>query len=347
MNQYEYINKFKYLGAISILIYHASGLFGVPELCGNMIYYFEKYGWLPVEFFFWTSGFFMQKMYWQRINKKEIVFGQYLYKRIKKIFPLYAICSITCGIIKVAIEKQAVTMWDFAVNVFMVNTGYYNINSDWRNAIGNVTWYIGVLMTCYFLFYFLCKWVSDEENLIFIYCISSLVSSIGLMFWDAPFFNFYMLRGILGFSAGALYCILLRNRMVFCSSRRLKLAAAVVLILWYGETLYEQILGNAKLIIIFDGMIIPALLCIIENVMPLKKWLNKGHRRFPAGTISSYIYFLHYPLCYLLAYIYSSIGMASNNWGVYVIAIILVNAVGIVCSQYKSVMNRRKRSRFD
>lgn len=335
MDQYEYINKFKYLGAISILIYHATGMLGTPDLYGGIFLGIAKYGWLPVEFFFWTSGFFMQQMYWQRINRNEIDFRKYILKRIKKIFPLYAVCSIACGIIKIVLEKKTVTMWDFVVNVFMLNTGYFHINNDWRNAIGNVTWYIGVLMTCYFLFYFLSKWVSDEENLIFVYCISFIISSVGLMFWDIPFFNFYMLRGILGFSAGALFRILKKNGAMNGARKRLKLLGASILIVWFVNTLYEQVLGNAKIIIILNSMIIPAMLCVIENVSVIKTALNKKHRWFQAGELSSYIYFLHYPVCYLFAYVCSNLGIVTNRWGAYIIVIILVNIAGIACLRLK------------
>lgn len=132
----------------------------------------------------------MQKQYWQRINGKEISFRNYFYKRIKKIYPLYAASSILGLIIAVAIEKKVVTSWNFAVIAFMINTGYYYVNNEWRNALGNVTWYIGVLMSCYFLFYYISKWITDEENLIFAYSVSGIVASIGLMFWDAQFLIF-------------------------------------------------------------------------------------------------------------------------------------------------------------
>lgn len=339
MNQYEYINKFKYLGSIIILIYHATGLFGITDTFGGV---FGAYGWIPVEFFFWISGFFMQKLYWLRINRKEIRLRDYFYKKVKKIYPLYAASSILGWIIAVTIEKKMITLWDFAVNVFMINTGYYYINNDWRNALGNVTWYIGVLMTCYFLFYYISKWIADEENLIFVYSISCIIASIGLMFWDAPFFNFYMLRGILGFSAGAIFLILSKDMRNMNINRKLKISSLIILLLWGAYTMYEHLLGNARLIILLDVMLIPSFIYIIENIQWLKTFLNTKSKRILFDELSSYIYFLHYPVGYLYVNICRKFGILTNNWSMCIIYIILINIISIVLIRIKNRINQRR-----
>lgn len=150
------------------------------------------------------------------------------------------------------------------------------------------------------------------------------------------------MRGIVGFSAGVIFSILSKDIMGKNNYRKIKSGMSSVLLLWYFYTIYKQLLGNARLIILLDAMIIPALIYIIENIQPLKDLLNKKSKRFPFGKFSGYIYFLHYPGAYLFVNICKGLGMQTDSWSMCIIYIIGLNFISGILINIKNKMSYRR-----
>lgn len=118
----QFIDNLKFFGSLLVMSYHATGILGLPTFGGGIAYYIQKYGWLPVELFFWSSGYFMHLKYSGQIKEEKICFNEYIKKRLRKIYPIYFISLLIAIFLRGFLYKdRKISFWDLIVKGSSIN----------------------------------------------------------------------------------------------------------------------------------------------------------------------------------------------------------------------------------
>ena len=91
--EYKSLTSLRGLFIMLIVLFHANGVFIVnyPKWLMGIITDGQYYG---NYFFFMLSGFVISNAYKNRIQDGQIDLPQYMWKRIKKLYPLYIITNV-------------------------------------------------------------------------------------------------------------------------------------------------------------------------------------------------------------------------------------------------------------
>ena len=340
----QFIDNLKFFGSLLVMSYHATGILGLPTFGGGIAYYIQKYGWLPVELFFWSSGYFMHLKYSGQIKEEKICFNEYIKKRLRKIYPIYFISLLIAIFLRGFLYKdRKITFWDLIVNVLTLNTGVFYIDgSEWRNDIGWATWYIGVLVILYILFFYINKLIRDKDNKTIVYLLLIIIGINGMGVGNSFLYNFYVQRGVVGFFSGALIALQFSEcRLSSIKFKNICYIGFTFSLVMFLETLHQQQLGNAKIIAIFDCVLMPLLFIVVQNCVWLGKLLNMRCVK-NAGALSTYIYFFHYPVIMIYSRALRAFGLKTGYWSVYIGLAICMIIISEVCIKIeKNVYNYR------
>lgn len=132
-----------------IVLHNASLLDGFLEELPGMSYIYLYGGSLGNSMFFILSGFLMSWGYRDRIRDGRIAFGDFLCRRVKKLYPMYVLSNLAALVVSVwqygvsAINLKKIAFTLLLQAGVLDNTGPYN----------NPTWFVPVLMVCYGLYY--------------------------------------------------------------------------------------------------------------------------------------------------------------------------------------------------
>lgn len=107
----------------------------------------SRLGNIAVEFFFVLSGFSLTIGYYH----KNISFKQYMWRRIKRIYPLYLLVLLLCFVelsIKIGFPSAIIRLPGhlFLLQVFVPHTSYVL-------GFAGASWYVATLFYCYIVFY--------------------------------------------------------------------------------------------------------------------------------------------------------------------------------------------------
>lgn len=280
--------------------YYASGY---PFSGNGVISLVTEYGYMFVEILFMLSGFFICSGYREKIVNREIDFKTFIIKRLKKIYPLFIITTLTQLVFELlvlqisgntiySIEKY--NFYSVILNIFLIQSGWIHLNT----SINSVTWYISVLFFCYILYYFTAKYMKERfrfiaVNIIYIFAGLSVMVE-GLLH---TFFNIYLFRGIACFSIGILLYYL--NMMISEAWKKkiIRLGISVsflVFILAVVSGNLKNVIGGGEnqtfyiqmTVILFWG---PLLIFCGMNWKPLQLFLSVNPIRF-IGSISFLLY---------------------------------------------------------
>lgn len=127
---------------------------------------FYTYGFLFVELFFMLSGFGMMRGYSERIKSDNVSFKVYIFKRLKKIYPLHFVTLVYVIIVQVIYYALYNTYWMYYsinwksifLNLLLLQQGFCNYNAD----INGPAWTISVCFFLYCIFYLLRKYLKKD-----------------------------------------------------------------------------------------------------------------------------------------------------------------------------------------
>ena len=102
--------------------------------------------------FFMLSGYLISMGYRERITKRELPFKDYLYKRLKKLYPMYILSNI--AMVPLSILKYGTTSANLRriASVALLQAGGALENEFPFNG---PSWFVCALFTCYILYYFI------------------------------------------------------------------------------------------------------------------------------------------------------------------------------------------------
>lgn len=323
-NKIQYINTLKGMGALVIIMYHGLTLFEVQlssNIFNKVVLLLKSIGYIPVELFFFLSGFLMVYNYKDRI--KNIEFIGFFKKKFEKIFPYIAINIILCTIYLV-IEGSAVSTYQIVYNFLFIECGIFSGQGDYRSDLaGGGIWFIVPLFFSYLIFYCISKY-KDKEKSVILYFILLLIGIIGLSSqWNQPILNGYMLRGISAFFAGALFYYISDN-----IKRKNKIIFSIIGIFTFLIILFRNEYNSViDFIIVTDIIVLPSFVIFISELKYVRKFFEFNFfANF--GNISLAMFVLNLPLGYFSLKLLAFTNISKNIQ--FIIYFILVIAVSYV-----------------
>ena len=200
-----YIDGIKFICAILIIMTHT---FPAAEVNDFLRYLIQNhFGYIGTSMFFMLSGFLMARGYKTRLSKEEgrTPFINYLFNRIKKIYPIYFITNLVCIIFHLIYYPSTISI-KLCLEIFLMVTGgsifdYLPYNFP--------TWFVNTLLVCYAIYYFvvvLSLGKKQSNRLYNILLVLLIIYGWFLMqnHFDFPFMYLHTGEGVFNFFIGVL-----------------------------------------------------------------------------------------------------------------------------------------------
>lgn len=272
----DYIDSLKGFGGMLIAFYHITGLLGIANcripLINKVVKVLSDIGFVPVEMFFFLSGYLMIHHYSDKI--KSLEFTEYMRRKVRAIYP-FLLVSIGLCLLFIVFQGQwrNLNPYDLAYNFFLLQGGCFIGNGDFRiDLLGSGTWFLTPLFLSYVLFFYICKY--KEEVAFGIYGAILILGMLGIKSGvNYPILNGYMLRGLSAFFGGACFGAIVKKYGTKVRKRTLFLGVLCVLFYAYVIVtgMYVQI---HDFILITSLIFLPAVLVLIENISGFRKLLS-------------------------------------------------------------------------
>ena len=291
-------------------------------------------------FFFVTSGFLVSLGYLERIRSREIAFGDFLVKRLRKLYPLYLITNLVSLLINtVQFGASAIDIRRILFTVLLQNGG--GLSADY--PYNGPSWFISALFVCYLVFFFMAYQSRNRTayrcmlaaGIIWGYSIVSGRWSMPLAFahHGDSFFGFFS-----GCALAELYPLLAQKKHGYCSW-----AAGGILLAAFGLMMrcgIEIIAGSIQ--VAFAWLICPLLIYLALFSRPVSAILQARPLRY-LGNMSFSVYLWHFVVYdffrYTLAACFPGVEIREPE---YVLYLVLMFLVSILSHRFSGGQGNRK-----
>lgn len=327
MQKKDYINGMKGLGALIIATYHIIGIIGLPNgknVFVKIITLISQIGYIPVEMFFFFSGFLMVYNYSKKIKSIDCL--DYIKNKFIKLLPLLLISILFCVIFYIS-NNAPISIYQIFYNIFLFQGGLFIGNGDYRiDIVGNGTWFLTPLIISYILFYYIFR-NNKKENAFGISLAIVLLSIITLKnYFNYPILNGYMARGFLAFFSGTIFYLIFEKYKLNKASLSLKIYSIIMIILYFVIILKGDYKETVDFIIFTDIFILPSILLICENFEKVSRFLSNFIFK-KLNDISMILFFLNIPIAYFFKTLIVE-NFKINIWfsyGLYLIILIIIS----------------------
>ena len=134
---------------------------------------FDAGGDCGVAFFFILSGFVCSLGYGQRIHEGVFRYGDFLWKRLKKLYPLHLLCLLFFLLV-----SQTTLDLKVLVNALLLQS--WVPDPDWYFSCNKVSWFLSSLLFCYVAFPFVYRHLSR-------YLTLAVLLAYTAVFWLIPY----------------------------------------------------------------------------------------------------------------------------------------------------------------
>lgn len=246
-------------------------------------------GTLGNSMFFILSGFLLSTGYRRRIEEHSIPFGDYLLRRLKKLYPMYILSNA------VALIQEFSWYGVSAINIKKMVFTALLIRSPYNNP----TWFLCALFACYILYYFFCHAAKSATHYV-VYMTLAVIAGYTLIGAELEILFLRSVNGIaymnffLGCLLAEVYPLISRKLHRWLQPLFLVLVPALlVLMLSYGV---EIISGDVN--VCFSFVLCPMVLYLALAEGPCAKLL-RWKPLVALGNISSSIFFWHLVLYFV------------------------------------------------
>lgn len=289
------------------------------------------WGGYMVEVFFMLSGFGMMMGYKEQIKQGQILFKNFLLKRLQKLYPLHFFTLILVSVLEFIILKKIGTtfvypnydLYHFFLNLLCLQNGFLGI--EW--SFNSPSWCISILFIMYCLFYFLIKRATCETEIVVNFTIGAVLGLILLLTgFNYPFFNSLIARGLSCFSIGVLLHYLWNNTIVRNHRAIIgNIAFITCLFIYLVFRLRPHYLGNLQMLMVIG--ISPLLILSVLTFKPLN-FITSLKPITKLGELSMHIYLIHFPVqcCIKVADLYLGLGInytSKKTWFFYIFSVIV------------------------
>lgn len=298
------LDLLKFIVSIIIIFYHLQqetrlGISTINLVSGKI------YTWYIVELFFIISGFISMSNFSSdekiksTLERKFLFYFKHKFIRIYPIAVLSIIFTIFCGFLYRLYfgnwwNNIVPGLWRVFKVIFLVNGGFLNLDI----VYGSFTWYLSVLLLCYFFEYFiiyLCKRLSLKIEYLFIFMIVSGITGYcyGL---NLPLLSYYTCRGYSSFFIGCMIYKIYNNQNI--EKRKLivfsiiGLSICIITGIINFDLFYDDETCQWG---IFTVVLNPSILIIF---LELNRWFKSSKWKI-LGNISFEMYLFHMPFIIL------------------------------------------------
>lgn len=271
-----------------------------PLLNGFPMYRFLSllydHGYLMVEIFFMLSGFGMMCGYCDKILLHKISFKHYIFKRIRKIYPIFFLTLLFTVVLEFVYSYiygstfiyPNFDLYHFILNIFCVQNGVFG--TDW--SFNSPSWCISLCIVLYCIFYYVVC-TSNNKSQVF-YKSLVIISFTYIFSKQFVIINDLLFRALMCFFIGVILQIIYEKRNMF-NYRLIGILSltfvvfSMILIRFYGA----EVAGNLQMFVILGFG--PLMIFGILNVKFLNKFLALKPFLF-LGNISIGVYLFHFPI---------------------------------------------------
>lgn len=348
-NKFAFFNLLRFFGAILIAVFlHYYDHF-LPYLDGRFWFkeksfaqFLAQNSYVFVEMFFMISGILFYHHYLKKIEDGETIDG-FIKKRYKRIFPLVIISSIFMFLANMIYFKKfdlfyscgQLSLMELTFDIVFAGT----LGFGPTNPINGPLWYIGPLMVCYLIAFFLTK-LSKKLKTDLVFLIPIIIGSF-IFLRNINFFllNQNMARGLIAFFIGVLIFnkkiinyidnMTIVKKIIFRIIMVLIISAFVLVNISSSKDLFmNDLFGTLFSYIVY--FFIP-LFYLLYDI----KWFNKiCDTKFIKylGNISFSIYIWNFPIMIVLTYIIKAgmITMNFESWKFIVLFFVIHIIVGTI-----------------
>lgn len=313
------LDGLKVVMSLWIVLFHYSAMFThrpeqLPFMDTWQFSHFLSYGKYCVEVFFVINGFLIAYTYKEKI--KGLSLSKFLSGRVK-----YLYWSVAFSVILAITDKflfaylldreNKINFWRVLTSLTMTSTGYI------ENVLpyGAVSWYIGVLLLCYAIYYFVAKASNGNKN-------KYLLMSIGMVLlgaicirksYNSPLFYNGNGRGYCCFFLGVMLFEI--QNIKWLNKRAIAnigLVVCVVIAIFSWKYGIDKTLGNVDLAIAL--FIAPMVVFIFLNIRWIKVLFGSFVFR-AVGKITTALYLTHTSVMSIIYTInrYFELGYKSNE----------------------------------
>lgn len=289
-----------------------------------------NYGYLMVELFFMLSGFGMMMGYGDKILNHEISFKDYIFKRIKKIYPIFLLTLLLTILFELIYLKlygslfiyQNFDIYHLVLNIFCMQNGVFG--TDW--SFNSPSWCISICLILYCIMYYIVYKSKNKNEVlykyIFILCITFILKEFGII-------NALLFRGIMCYSVGVILSFIYENRKSFNYKLIGYISLFFLIGTYYVLRKYFNYVGNIDMLMIIGigpAIILTLLFNELSNVVLRIKPL------LLLGSLSLSIYLFHFPIQCLIKIIDKVLKLHINYhsiyiWIIYVVSVLLVTFI--------------------
>ena len=257
-----------------------------------------KEGWLMVELFFTLSGFGMYLGYAEKIRKRQITFGEYILKRLKKLYPIFFLTLLLITVLELWHKHLSgktfvygnFDCWHFFLNLIFCQDGVFG--KDW--SFNAPSWCISICFILYIVHFAVMYFTQKNNYALYVYI---LLMFIGLTIVktkiEYPFLlNSLFGRGLSCFSVG----VILAN--IYQNSDKLNTVlighlSLILLALLYAVYVSDHKAWLGDMHFLFIMLISPLMILSLLYV----PWLNRLFSIRPLlylGSLSISIFLFHF-----------------------------------------------------
>ena len=154
---------------------------------------FDAGGDCGVAFFFILSGFVCSLGYGKRLREGQFSYGDFLWKRVRKLYPLHLFCLLFYLLVSHAPLDLKVLL-----NALLLQS--WIPDADWYFSCNKVSWFLSSLLFCYLVFPWVYRHLSKYLTLIIltayiaVYCLTPYdrVNAVLYVFPAVRFVDFYI-----------------------------------------------------------------------------------------------------------------------------------------------------------
>ncbi len=323
-------------------------------LMPHVFNYSFQNGYHLVELLFIMSGFTLMLNYKDRIRNNDLLFKDFIFRRLKAIYPMHLITLL----IVAAIHPIYYSLTEYEYIAISYDLPHFILNlllvQNWfsfRLSFNSPMWYISVLFLVYIIFYIVIRLIKKDRHLVLISFLMILLGLINysFLFFD-PVLNYLVTRGIVCLFTGILLYKLYES--VKINRYYLGIASAVVATVLYvlfvnGRFLEPLINYSTHNYFISSVLLGSSVLLTTLFFKPVNSFLSLKPLTM-LGRLSNIIYFVHFPIQLLISTLNLAFGLNINfrstfTWSGYVVTVILVSVFihVIISGRIRKVIRKR------
>jgi peptidoglycan/LPS O-acetylase OafA/YrhL len=250
---------------------------------------FDAGGDCGVAFFFILSGFVCSLGYGQRICEGVFRYGDFLWKRLKKLYPLHLLCLLFFLLV-----SQTTLDLKVLVNALLLQS--WVPDPDWYFSCNKVSWFLSSLLFCYVVFPFVYRHLSRSLTLAVLLAYVTVCLLIPYNQVNAVLYVFPLVRFVDFYLGMLLYRFYERKPGMDASSWMEVLLMVLLLLALTGYPFMDAKLRNAPL---FWLVLLPLILVFAQENGVVSRLLKSRPMQF-LGSLTMPLFLTHQMLIGIL-----------------------------------------------